>query len=76
MRLIKLLGIGTHNTFAMAAFDQSLVARSANMLVKRENWAAQEPGVILVFCIIGAVAILLISLFAYKKISARRARKM
>lgn len=44
-------------------------------LVKRKNWAAREPGVILVFCIIGAIAILLISLFSWKKIQQRRVAK-
>ena len=45
-------------------------------LVKREhNWAYKEPGVIVVFCILGAIAILLISLFTYKKMAARKARQ-
>ncbi|KAF2876502.1 hypothetical protein BDV95DRAFT_602480 [Massariosphaeria phaeospora] len=59
----------------MAALDMSLVARSevvARELVKRKNWAAKEPGVIVVFCIVGAVAILLIGLFVQKKITARK----
>jgi hypothetical protein len=62
----------------MAAIDTSLLARSEtalHTLVKRKNWAAHEPGVILVFCIIGALAILLIAIFINKKISERRARK-
>ncbi|KAF2015713.1 hypothetical protein BU24DRAFT_461946 [Aaosphaeria arxii CBS 175.79] len=62
----------------MAAFDKSLITRSevaVNHLMKRKNWAAREPGVILVFAIIGAVAILLLSLFIHKKITARRAAK-
>jgi hypothetical protein len=62
----------------MAAFDQSLIARSdatLNQLVRRKNWAAHEPGVILVFCIIGAIAILLIGLFIQRKLAARRAAK-
>ncbi|KAF1953835.1 hypothetical protein CC80DRAFT_550760 [Byssothecium circinans] len=59
----------------MAAIDMSLVARSeaaVSHLVKRKNWAAREPGVILVFAIIGAVAILLIGLLVQKRISARK----
>ena len=59
----------------MAAIDMSLVARSEvaiHHLMKRKNWAAREPGVIVVFCIVGAVAILLISLFVHKKIAARK----
>jgi len=62
----------------MAALDYSLVARSEaqlNQLMKRKNWAAKEPGVILVFCIVGTVALLLIGLFVMKKLSARRAAK-
>lgn len=62
----------------MAAIDMSLVARAqAEMhhLVKRKNWAGKNPGVILVFCIVGAVAILLIGLFIQKKLTARRAAK-
>lgn len=55
----------------MAAIDMSLVARSevaVHHLLKRKNWAAREPGVILVFAIVGAVAILLIGLFIQKKV--------
>lgn len=54
----------------MAALDMSLVARSeaaVHQFAKR-NWAAQEPGVIVVFAIVGAVAILLIALFVQKKV--------
>ncbi|KAF2474653.1 uncharacterized protein BDR25DRAFT_214125 [Lindgomyces ingoldianus] len=50
----------------------SLVARSevvVRQLMKRKNWAAKEPGVILVFCIVGAVALLLFGLFIQKKVS-------
>ncbi|KAK5013278.1 hypothetical protein LTR16_002937 [Cryomyces antarcticus] len=59
----------------MVAIDQSLLARSEaqlHQLVKRKNWAAREPGVILVFCIIGVIAILLTSIFFYRKLQARR----
>jgi len=63
----------------MAAFDYSLIARSDeqfNQLMKRKkNWAAKEPGVILVFCIVGAIVILLSGLFLMKKMAARRAAK-
>ncbi|KAF2266395.1 hypothetical protein CC78DRAFT_531787 [Lojkania enalia] len=63
----------------MAAVDMSLVARSevaAHHLMKRGNWASREPGVILVFAILGAVGILLIGLFIQKRLSARRASKV
>jgi hypothetical protein len=57
----------------MAALDFSLVARSA--LSKRENFAQREPGVIVVFVVVGLVALLVASLQIYKKITARRAAK-
>lgn len=60
----------------MAAFDMSLVARSEvalSQLVKRKNFAQREPGVIVVFAIVGAVAILMIALFIQKRMSARKA---
>jgi ABC-type taurine transport system substrate-binding protein len=59
----------------MAAFDHSLIARGAgelNHLVARKNWAYKNPGVVLVFCIVGVVAILLIFLFVQKKLHARK----
>jgi len=43
-------------------------------LYKRKNWAAGNRGVIVVFCIIGALVILLGSLFIHKKLAARKAR--
>lgn len=54
----------------MAAIDTSLVARSeaaVHQFAKR-NWAAEEPGVIVVFAIVGCVAILVIGLFVQKKV--------
>ncbi|KAL1624982.1 hypothetical protein SLS54_003708 [Diplodia seriata] len=50
-------------------------ATALHRLVKRKNWAAREPGVILVFCIVGAIVILLLSLFTWKKLQARRVAK-
>jgi hypothetical protein len=52
-----------------------LISRDVHQLTKRKNWAAKEPGVILVFCIIGALVILLTGLFLMKKLAARRAAK-
>jgi len=55
----------------MAAIDMSLVARSEvalHQLVKRKNWAAREPGVIVVFAIVGAVALLMICLLIQKRV--------
>jgi hypothetical protein len=63
----------------MPAIDTTaLIARSEqtlNHLVSRKNWAAKEPGVILVFCIVGAVVILLTGIYIHKKLLARRAAK-
>ncbi|KAG8353552.1 hypothetical protein FVEN_g8567 [Fusarium venenatum] len=60
----------------MAAI-KSLMTRDsvAHQLVKRQNWASKEAGVIVVFCIVGVVAIGLLSLFLYKKAAARKANK-
>jgi hypothetical protein len=60
----------------MAAI-KSLMTRDsvAHQLAKRQNWAAQEPGVIVVFCIVGVVAIGLLGLFLYKKAITRKANK-
>jgi len=48
----------------MAAIDQiitrDLVARE---LIKRKNWAAREPGVMVVFCIVFVGTLLLALLF-------------
>jgi hypothetical protein len=54
----------------MAAIDSSLVARSEAAVhhFAKRNWAAEEPGVIVVFAIIGCVAILVIGLFVQKKV--------
>jgi hypothetical protein len=55
----------------MAAIDYSLVARSEAALhhYAKRNWASQEKGVIVVFAIVGCVAILVIGLFVQKKVS-------
>ncbi|RPB20892.1 hypothetical protein L211DRAFT_841203 [Terfezia boudieri ATCC MYA-4762] len=44
----------------------------ARQLVKRKNFASKNSGVIVVFCIVGAIAILLVSLWIHKKIAAKR----
>ena len=63
----------------MAALDMSLIARSQaevhHLMKRKKNWAAREPGVILVFCIIGTIAILLTGLFVQKKLRARKAAR-
>ncbi|KAJ4306208.1 hypothetical protein N0V88_001004 [Collariella sp. IMI 366227] len=61
----------------MAAISLPLVARDAVVqLAKREkNWAAREPGVMVVFCIVFIVAVFLVFLIIYKKMKARKERK-
>ncbi|KAL8392017.1 hypothetical protein RB595_002285 [Gaeumannomyces hyphopodioides] len=61
----------------MAAISKALVARdaAARLLKREDNWAKKEVGVVLVFAIVGAVAILLISIFIHKKLQARKAAK-
>lgn len=55
----------------MAAIDMSLAARSEAVfaqLAKRKNFAQREPGVIVVFAIVGAVAILVIGMLIQKRV--------
>jgi hypothetical protein len=61
----------------MAALDYSLLQsrQVLHQLVKRKNWANKHPGVILVFAIVAAVVILLIFLWAQKRLAARKAAK-
>ncbi|POS74428.1 hypothetical protein DHEL01_v207183 [Diaporthe helianthi] len=60
----------------MAAINNALFAREAvSHITKRDNWASQNVGVMVVFCIVGVVAIGLIGFFINKKISAARARR-
>lgn len=61
----------------MPAINTAIVARDTfGSIAKRENWASKEAGVVLVFCIVGVVAIALIGLFIQKKIAARKANKV
>ncbi|RYP20448.1 hypothetical protein DL767_009451 [Monosporascus sp. MG133] len=58
--------------------NAAIVARDTfSTLAKRQqqNWAAQEPGVIVVFCIVFLVGCGLIGLWISKLISKRRAKK-
>ncbi|VUC36939.1 unnamed protein product [Clonostachys rosea] len=58
----------------MAAI-KPLVARELVALAKRSNWAAENKGVMVVFCIVGVVAIFLIGLAIYKAMLKRRNAK-
>ena len=44
-------------------------------LATRSNFASREPGVILVFCIVGVVGIGLVVLFSYRYLLKRKAMK-
>ncbi|OJD10451.1 hypothetical protein AJ78_08543 [Emergomyces pasteurianus Ep9510] len=55
----------------------SLIARDEGVyqLAKRSNWAGQNAGVMLVFCILFVIAIGLISLFVYRWMLRRKAAR-
>ncbi|KAI1808114.1 hypothetical protein F4811DRAFT_335989 [Daldinia bambusicola] len=60
----------------MPAISNAVVARDTlNHIVRRQNWAQQEPGVIVVFCIVFIVGVGLVGLFISKAIAKRRAKK-
>lgn len=61
----------------MPALDRSLLARHAHRSLNKraDNWASENPGVIVVFAIIGAIAILLLVLFVQRRLQARRAAR-
>ncbi|KKK22834.1 hypothetical protein AOCH_003834 [Aspergillus ochraceoroseus] len=56
----------------MPALDlRALEAR--NQVIERRNWASENPGPILVFCIVFVVGMGVILLFAYRRWMARKA---
>ena len=60
----------------MPAINKGIVApRAVSTIVKRENWAQQEAGVVVVFCIVFVVGVGLLALFIHKKLAARKAAK-
>ncbi|KAI5926999.1 hypothetical protein F4810DRAFT_706957 [Camillea tinctor] len=60
----------------MPAINNALVARETySRIVARENWAQQEAGVVVVFCIVFVVAVGLIGLWISKCLAKRRAKK-
>ncbi|KAI1081199.1 hypothetical protein F5B20DRAFT_579577 [Whalleya microplaca] len=62
----------------MPAINNALVARASdNMshIVRRENWAQQEAGVVVVFCIVFTVGVGLIALWISKAVAKRKAKK-
>ncbi|RYP78408.1 hypothetical protein DL771_000593 [Monosporascus sp. 5C6A] len=56
--------------------NAAIVARDTfSTLAKRENWASQEAGVVVVFCIVFLVGCGLIGLWISKFLSKRKAKK-
>lgn len=53
----------------------ALMTREMAQLAKRENWAKQEAGVVVVLCIVFVVAVGLVGLYVYKKVKARKEAK-
>ncbi|KAM5450174.1 hypothetical protein MaudCBS49596_004549 [Microsporum audouinii] len=49
------------------------VHATSHQLAKRKNWAAREPGVVLVFCIVFLIAVGVVSTLIYRKVQRRRA---
>ncbi|KMQ45583.1 hypothetical protein HL42_3735 [Trichophyton rubrum] len=49
------------------------VHAASHQLAKRKNWAAREPGVVLVFCIIFAIAVGVLSTYLYRRMQRRKA---
>ncbi|KAG2012686.1 hypothetical protein GB937_007039 [Aspergillus fischeri] len=41
---------------------------------RRHNWASENPGVVLVFCIVFIVGVGIIGLFVYRRWMARKAK--
>jgi hypothetical protein len=58
----------------MPALDSLAVATQRHVLEKRD-WASENPGPILVFCIVFIVAFGVISLFIYRKCMSMRAAR-
>jgi hypothetical protein len=60
----------------MAAISLPVVARdSFSQIARRSNWAGENAGVMVVFCIVFVVGVGLVSLFIYKKIQARKEKR-
>jgi len=60
----------------MPAINTAIVARDTfSTIAKRENWAQQEAGVVVVFAIVFIVAVSLIGLWISKCIKARNLKK-
>ncbi|KAF7595698.1 hypothetical protein BBP40_005142 [Aspergillus hancockii] len=63
------------NPSAIMPAIRALTPRATHELIKRKNWASENPGVVLVFCIVFIVAVGIISLFAYRKWMSWKAKR-
>lgn len=60
----------------MPAISLPVVARDTMLhIAKRSNWAGENAGVMVVFCIVFVVAVGLIILFIFKKMQARKEKR-
>lgn len=48
----------------------------SHSLVKRHNWAYKEPGVIFIFCVLGALGIAGVAAWIYKRRQNSKADKV
>jgi hypothetical protein len=73
--LLAILEFDQSSYSTMAALDYHLAELSLHYLSQQQNWAARDPGVILMLCIVVIVVILLTALFIHTKIDAKRAAR-
>ncbi|KAI0405997.1 hypothetical protein F4802DRAFT_596666 [Xylaria palmicola] len=60
----------------MPVINTAIVARdAASQLVRRENWAQKEAGVVVVFAIVFIVGVGLLALFISKLVKKNKAKK-
>lgn len=59
----------------MAAINTIAVRDAAMSHLAKRNWASENPGPMVVFCIVGVVGIFLVGLWIYKFNLRRRAQK-
>jgi len=56
----------------LPVFHPRSLSLSAHTLPRRSNFASRNPGIILVFCILGSIAILVGSILLHKRQKRRR----
>lgn len=60
---------------AIEVVPTKLASSALYSFVKRGNWADENRGVVLVFCIVFLVAVGILALFAYRRMLKRKADK-